>query len=237
MRKTYEWPGANMTGAFLEHTNGDHVGKLEKLGQREIFIGRLPDCNIATESRFTSVSQHHALLRKTNQGWVIVDVGSQGKGSTFGTYINDIRLVPNEEVILHQADEIRLGTKLGKYLKFHGEGTVPISQPISLSGRLTIDAGKRHLLIDGRVVSISLTPQEFEFLMLLWRKSGSICLFSEICSSLWPHEKMLTSGFIDADLKIRINTLSHGLRRKLKFALDGIDILESCRGIGYRLTL
>jgi hypothetical protein len=48
---------------------------------------------------------------------------------------------------------------------------------------------------------------------------------------------MLTSGFIDADLKIRINTLSHGLRRKLKFALDGIDILESCRGIGYRLTL
>ena len=54
-----------MIGAFLEHTNGEYVGKLEKLDQREILIGRLADCNIVTEPRFTSVSQHHALLRKT----------------------------------------------------------------------------------------------------------------------------------------------------------------------------
>ncbi len=226
-----------MTEAFIEHANGDHVGELIRLGQNEIIIGRLPDCNIVTEPRFTSVSQHHTLLRKTTEGWVIVDVGTHGKGSTYGTYVNDIRLVPNKEVILHPGDEIRLGTKLGKYLRFHGEGTAPASQPVSLSGRLTMDVGKRHILVDGRVVSISLTPQEFEFLMILWRKSGSICLFREICAGLWPDEKTLTSGSIDADLRVRINTLSHGLRRKLRFALDGIDILESCRGVGYRLRL
>lgn len=226
-----------MIRAFLEHTNGEYIGKLEKLDQREILIGRLADCKIVTEPRFTSVSQHHALLRKTAEGWVLVDVGTEGKGSTFGTFINEVRLLPNKEANLNSGDEIRLGTKLGKYLKFHGDGTVPISQPVSLSGRLTLDFEKRHILLDGRVISISLTPQEFEFLVLLWRKSGSICLFSEICASLWPHEKMLTSGFIDADLKIRINTLSHGLRRKLRFALDDIDILESCRGVGYRLKV
>ncbi len=226
-----------MTEAFIEHANGDHVGELIRLGQNEIIIGRLPDCNIVTEPRFTSVSQHHTLLRKTTEGWVIVDVGTHGKGSTYGTYVNDIRLVPNKEVILHPGDEIRLGTKLGKYLRFHGEGTAPASQPVSLSGRLTMDVGKRHILVDGRVVSISLTPQEFEFLLILWQKSGSICPFREICAGLWPNEKILTSGSIDADLRVRINTLSHGLRRKLRFTLDGIDILENCRGVGYRLRL
>jgi len=226
-----------MIGAFLEYTNGEYVGKLEKLDQREILIGRLADCKIVTEPRFTSVSQHHALLRKTTEGWVLIDVGTQGKGSTFGTFINEVRLLPNKEVILNSGDEIRLGTKLGKYFKFHGDGTVPISQPISLSGRLTLDFEKRHILVDGRVISISLTPQEFEFISILWRKVGSICSFREICAELWPDERILASGSIDADLRIRINTLSHGLRRKLRFALDDIDILESCRGVGYRLKV
>jgi len=49
----------------------------------------------------------------------------------------------------------------------------------------------------------------------------------EICTNLWPNENIITPASIDADLKVRINTLSHGLRRKLRFALDGIDILES----------
>jgi DNA-binding response OmpR family regulator len=226
-----------MTRAFLEHTNGDQVGELIELDRNELLIGRTSGCNIVADPKFSSVSQRHAILRKTSDGWTIIDVGTYGKGSTYGTYINDVRLVPNKQTILHPGDEIRLGTKLGKYLRFHGEGTAPVSQPLSLSGRFTIDAGKRCILIDGRAVSISLTPQEFEFLFILWQKTGSICLFREICAGLWPDEKTLTSGSIDADLRVRINTLSHGLRRKLKFALDGIDILESCRGVGYRLRL
>ncbi len=226
-----------MTSAFLEHTNGDQVGELIELDRNELLIGRMSDCDIVTEAKFSSVSQRHAILRKTPDGWAIIDAGTYGKGSTYGTYINDVRLVPNTRTILHSGDEIRLGTKLGKYLRFHGEGTAPVSQPLSLSGRFAIDAGKRCILVDGRVVAISLTPQEFEFLFILWQKSGSICLFREICAGLWPDEKTLTSGSIDADLRVRINTLSHGLRRKLRFALDGIDILESCRGIGYRLRL
>jgi DNA-binding winged helix-turn-helix (wHTH) protein len=226
-----------MTKAFLEHTNGDKVGKLIELSRREFLIGRMPDCDIVTEPTFSSVSQRHAILRKAPDGWAIMDVGTYGRGSTYGTYINNTRLTPNEEVILHPGDEIRLGTKLGKYLKFHGEGTAPASQTFSLSGRLTVDAGKRCILVDGRAISVSLTPKEFEFLFILWQKSGSVCLFKEICSSLWPDEQTITSGPIDADLRVRINTLSHDIRRKLKFALDGIDILESCRGVGYRLRL
>lgn len=225
-----------MSEAFLEHINGEHVGELIRLDQNELLIGRLVGCNIVTESRFSSVSQRHAVLRKAQEGWAILDVGTSGKGSTYGTYINDSRLEPNKEVILSPGDEIRLGTRLGKYFRFLGEGTRPVSQPTSLKGRLTVDVSRRQIVVDSRVVPISFTPQEFEFLSLLWQQSGSICPFNEICARLWPKEKVL-SDFVDADLRVRINTLAHGLRSKISVALDGLDILESCRGIGYRLKL
>lgn len=226
-----------MTKAFIEHASGDQIGDLVELDRNEMVIGRIQSCDIVTEPKFTSVSQRHAILRRTTDGWVIVDVGTYGRGSTYGTYINDIRLEPNKQEVLHAGDEIRLGTKLGKYFRFHGEGTVPVSRPLSLSDRLLIDVGRRQVLLDGRAVSLALTPQEFEFLLILWQKSGSICLFKETCSLLWPGEKTLSLNTIDADLRVRINTLAHGLRRKLKLALDGIDVLESCRGVGYRLRL
>jgi len=226
-----------MAKAFLEHASGDHVGELIELDRNEMVIGRTQGCDIVTEPKFTSVSQRHAMLRKTTDGWTIIDVGTYHHGSTYGTYVNDIRLEPNKEVVLHPGDEIRLGTKLGKYFRFHGEGTVPVSQPLSLRDRFSIDVGRRLVLLDGRTVSLSLTPQEFEFLLILWEKSGSICLFKEICSHIWPEEKIISPSTIDADLRVRINTLAHGLRRKLKLALDGIDVLESCRGVGYRLRL
>ena len=226
-----------MTKAFIEHTSGDQIGELTELDRNEMVIGRLQSCDIVAEPKFTSVSQRHAILRRTTDGWVIIDVGTYGKGSTYGTYINDIRLEPNKQAILRAGDEIRLGTKLGKYFRFHGEGTVPVSQSLSLGDRLSIDIGKRQILLDRRAVSLSLTPQEFEFLLILWQKSGSICVFKEICSRLWPEEKTISLSTIDADLRVRINTLAHGLRCKLKLALDGIDVLESCRGVGYRLRL
>lgn len=226
-----------MAKAFLEHASGDHVGELIELDRSEVVIGRTQSCHIVTEPKFTSVSQRHAIIRRTTDGWAIVDLGTHGKGSTYGTYVNDVRLEPNKEVILRPGDEIRLGTKLGKYFKFHGEGTAPVSQPSSLRDRLSIDIGRRKVVLDGRALSLALTPQEFEFLLMLWQKSGSVCLFKEICSHIWPDEKSISPHTVDADLRVRMNTLAHGLRRKLKLALDGIDILESCRGVGYRLRL
>jgi pSer/pThr/pTyr-binding forkhead associated (FHA) protein len=222
---------------LLVHANGDQVGSVVRLQPDTILIGRDQDCDLVTESRFTSVSQHHAVLQRTPGGWTITDVGTRGEGSSYGTHINGIRLNPNRPAVLHPGYEIRLGTKLGKYLRFQGEGTLPISETMSLEGRLAVDVGRRCLLLDGRMVSISLTRQEFEFLLLLWKKSGSVCTFREIIAHLWPNETTLTHGSIDADLRVRVNTVAHGLRRKLRFAFDDINLLESSRGVGYRLRL
>ena len=224
-----------MTEAFLEHANGDQIGGLIKLDRNEILIGRMSSCDIITEPKFTSVSQRHAILRKTPGGWAVIDVGTYGKGSTYGTYINDIRLEPNKQIILHPGDEIRLGTKLGKYLRFLGEGTIPAPEPIRFGERLRIDIGKRYILLDERRLSVHLTHQEFELILMLWQKSGEVCTFTEICKRIWPTEKNLSLDTVDADLRVRINTLVHALRRKIIPALDGLDILESYHGIGYRM--
>jgi pSer/pThr/pTyr-binding forkhead associated (FHA) protein len=223
-----------MAEVFLEHANGEQIGELIRLDKKEMLIGRLPDCDIVVESRFTSVSQRHAVLRKTSDGWVIIDVGTSGKGSTFGTYMNENQLISNQPYILNHGDEIRLGTRMGKYFRLHGQGTIPISQPGSLKSRLSINEGRRLLILDGRPMQISFTRQEFEFLLILWHESGSICNYTKICYRLWPDIQTIT-GDIDADLKVRINTLAHNIRRKLINRLDGFDILESYRGIGYRL--
>lgn len=225
-----------MLKAFLEHISGDYVGQMIEIDHTEAVIGRTKACNIVTEPKFTSVSQRHAIIRRTFDGWIIVDVGTYGKGSTYGTYLNDIRLEPNKEAALCPGDEIRLGTKLGKYFRFYGEGTIPVSQPASLRSRLKLDVGRRQLILDSRPLPLIFTPQEFQFLETLWRKPGTVCSFGDICALLWPSEKDLPN-IVDNDLRVRINTLAHNLRRKLKPTLDGIDILESCRGVGYRLRL
>jgi len=223
--------------AFLEHANGERIGELVNLDRDELLIGRLSSCDIATEPTFNSVSQRHCILRKTKGRWIIIDVGTYGKGSSYGTYVNNVRLTPNEAVILYPGDEIRLGTSLGKYFRFLGEGTIPVQEPIRLGERMKVDSDRRQVLLDGRVLSLHLTPQEFELLLILWHKADKICTFGEICARIWPNEKILSSKPIDADLRVRISTLAHSLRRKVSTTLDGIDPLESCRGVGYRLRL
>jgi DNA-binding winged helix-turn-helix (wHTH) protein len=220
--------------ASLEHANGDHVGSLVSLDRDEILIGRTDNCSLVTETQFTSVSQRHAVLQRSITGWTITDIGTRGKGSTYGTYLNNERLVPNVQVVLHAGDVIRLGTKLGKYFTFHDSDTVTTSLPSNLGDRISLDTGRRQVLIDGQPVMLSLTPHEFDLLVVLWGKHGDVCLFREICDALWPGEKIIGPGSIDSDLRIRVNTLAYTARRKIENVLDGLDVIESCRGIGYR---
>lgn len=220
-----------MAGAFLEHLNGDNKDdqvELDQLGKEEIVLGRDQTCDIVTEPTFTSVSSRHAILRQSPRGWTIADEGSAGAGSTYGTYINGNQLIANQDVWLQPGDTIRLGSPAGKYFQFRDSRTITER---SLGSRISVDQGKRQVLLDGRPIALGLSPNEFRFLSILCDKHGELCNYEETFAQLWPDESMLDRQY----LRSRVNALAMSLRKKCETALGSGDVVENIPGDGYLL--
>lgn len=83
--------------------------------QRDIRIGRIdhkkeqqPDLDLTDDKGIEcGVSRDHALLKKSEQDLVLVDLGS-----TNGTHLNGKSLSPNEPYQIHNGDAIRFGSLL-----------------------------------------------------------------------------------------------------------------------------
>jgi Nif-specific regulatory protein len=78
---------------------GPLKGSVLELAADEVVIGRDPSNELVLNDR--SASRRHAAVRRTEEGFKIVDLGSHN-----GTVVNDIR---GEEHLLKQADRIQLG--------------------------------------------------------------------------------------------------------------------------------
>jgi FHA domain len=62
-------------------------------------IGREATCDLFLDD--PTVSKHHADLRRTDEGWLLTDVGSRN-----GTRVNGWRI---EDVVLRDGDVVRMG--------------------------------------------------------------------------------------------------------------------------------
>lgn len=71
----------------------------------QIRVGRNPDCDLILV--LPSVDKAHALLEETPRGWRAQDLGSK-----HGTFLNDVRLEPEQSYVLHDGDTIRFGRYL-----------------------------------------------------------------------------------------------------------------------------
>lgn len=89
-----EGEGGLPPGSLLLPT-GDRV----PLGEYVVTIGRQGDCTIVLAD--PNVSRHHAEIRPSGDGFVVVDLGS-----TNGTKVNDTRVSEHQ---LRDGDEVRLG--------------------------------------------------------------------------------------------------------------------------------
>jgi hypothetical protein len=74
-------------------------GRSVPLTQPEVTIGRLPECDVVVED--PGASRQHARIRRTDGGFVLVDLGS-----TNGTLVNDL---PIREHVLENGDRITIG--------------------------------------------------------------------------------------------------------------------------------
>jgi len=85
--------------ACLEIIGSGGKSKVIELGQRELAIGRSPECPI--QLRRTMVSRRHAQVTFRNEEYHLEDLGS-----TNGTYVNGIKIV---KCILRNNDQIDIG--------------------------------------------------------------------------------------------------------------------------------
>jgi hypothetical protein len=66
-----------------------------------LVIGRSSDCDLAIDDR--AISRHHARLRRTIEGWDVLDLGS-----TNGTWLNGRRIT---SAVARPGDELDLGDR------------------------------------------------------------------------------------------------------------------------------
>ncbi len=89
-------------------------------------------------------------------------------------------------------------------------------------GPLALDPERHSVTCQGRTVD--LTPIEFSLLARLMKEAGRVFTRSQLLDHAWPDGGCVTDRTVDAHVK--------SLRRKL--APD--DLIETVRGVGYRLS-
>lgn len=101
--------------ALLVVLRGPNAGSRFLLDTDLVKAGRHPDSEIFLDD--VTVSRRHAEFRRTNDGYVVTDVGSLN-----GTYVNRDRI---DEVLLTGGDEVQIGKyRLVYYASQHGFGGV-----------------------------------------------------------------------------------------------------------------
>jgi pSer/pThr/pTyr-binding forkhead associated (FHA) protein len=205
-------------------------------------VGRDPRVDVAV--LHASVSSEHASVKHANGKWLIVDNSSRN-----GTEIDGSRVIEQE---LKSGQTLRLGDvkfyfwpdPLPKSEPPRGQGrTAPTRRDeLVFSAKVTTPRG--HLLdlrqrVDGGVLrigehSIELAAMEFGLLQLLVERRRTVT-DPELAYVAW-HEiaDALSFRSVQADSE-NVRELVHRVRRKLG-AVQADDLIESKRGVGYRLA-
>lgn len=205
-------------------------------------VGRDPRVDVAV--LHASVSSEHATIKSANGKWSILDNTSRN-----GTEVEGNRITEGE---LQSGATIRLGDvkfyfwpeALPKMEPPRGQGrTAPTRRDeLVFSAKVTTPRGHQLDLrqrVDGGVLrinesSIELAAMEFGLLQLLVERRRTVA-DPELAYVAW-HEiaDALSFRSVQADSE-NVRELVHRVRRKLG-SVQADDLIESKRGVGYRLA-
>lgn len=98
-------------------------------------------------------------------------------------------------------------------------------EPVFRSGDLTVDLGRRLVLVAGR--EIQLTPTEYEILRLLVTHAGKVLTHRQLLSRIWG------VSHLEQPHVLRVNISN--LRHKIEHDSSRPSLLLTEAGVGYRL--
>jgi len=187
--------------ARLVFNSGPNQGRVYELGERSV-LGRSADAQIYISD--LSVSREHACVVRTEDGFVVEDLGSGN-----GTYVNDTRVIHHQ---LRSGDTLKIGDCQLSYLAegeepqrwvsmatvvaeqeeelVHGGLATPLG-PFELPKDLTVDSMRDHLLRSNRML---------EALLAVANAMGSVLdpsrLFTKILDYLFDLFSDADHGFV-----------------------------------------
>lgn len=205
-------------------------------------IGRDPRVDVAV--LHASVSSEHATMKLASGGWQITDNSSRNGTEVEGNRITELPLTAGNTIRLGDVKFYFWPEALPKMDPPRGSGrTAPTRRDeLVFSAKVTTPRG--HLLdlrqrVDGGVLrisdsSIELAAMEFGLLQLLVERRRTVT-DAELAYVAW-HEiaDALSFRSVQADSE-NVRELVHRVRRKLA-SVHADDLIESKRGVGYRLA-
>lgn len=116
---------------------------------------------------------------------------------------------------------IRAAQRRMKFLSSDREKT-----PVFVNGDLTINYASRQVTLGGK--EVRLTAIEYRLLTLLSGNAGKVLTHSYIIDKIW-------GGGVETDI-ISLRVYMTSLRKKLKAAQPGFNLIETHIGIGYQMV-
>jgi pSer/pThr/pTyr-binding forkhead associated (FHA) protein len=192
------------------------------LAKSSIIIGREAESDVQIADR--QVSRQHAEVTRTDQGFLLRDLGSKN-----GTFLNG-EPVTQEPRLMRNGDDV--GIALCAKLTFIEENaTAPVISHQFQRPSIKMDLAAKRVWIAGQEVNPPLSLAQYNLLELLYKNAGHVISRDRVVETVWSDEEAegVSEQAIDA------------LARRLRERLADIDpdnkYIETVRGHGFRLNL
>ena len=186
---------------------------------RALVIGREPDCQVTIPDR--QVSRYHARISPAASGVTLEDLGSKN-----GTHCNGETV--SEAVVLKDGDLVQIAL-IQSFLFLTSDATLPLTEELTLPGRLRLDTRSRGVWLNGEAIEPPLSALQFHVLHLLYEKSGQVVERHELVGDAWGKAEAV--GVSDEALD--------ALLRRLRDRIASVDPIHNyivtLRGHGVRL--
>jgi DNA-binding winged helix-turn-helix (wHTH) protein len=192
------------------------------LAKSSIIIGREAESDVQIADR--QVSRQHAEVTRTDQGFMLRDLGSKN-----GTFLNG-EPVSQEPRLMRNGDDV--GIALCAKLTFIEENaTAPvIAQPFQPPS-IKMDLAAKRVWIAGQEVNPPLSLAQYNLLELLYKHAGHVISRDRVVETVWSDEEA------DGVSEQAIDALARRLRERLAEIDPDNKYIETVRGHGFRLNL